>query len=104
METVIYKIKEGKLDQWKNWCLKLNSTLRNEAIQTLKEENLTMEGFFLFKINNEHYTVGLSYAEGESSLALDSDLNNMHKKMKNECLEKIERGRGEKLYFLEIEK
>lgn len=102
MKTVIFKVKNGKLDQWKEWCSKLNISLRMEAIQTLKEENLTLEGCFLFKIIDEYYIFSVSDSDGEVLPALDSDINNTHKLMKSECLDKIEGGRGEELYFLKI--
>jgi len=93
-----YKIKEGKKDTFKEWCIKLNTTLRNEAIDTLREENATREGFKLFEINGEYYAMG--YMEGENIIPSNQErsINIEHRKIMKECIEK--QIKGEDLYDL----
>ncbi len=97
----ILKIKEGKLDQLKDWCLQLGTTLKEGALESLSEEQVDQEGCFLFSINGEHYVAGYMHSPTEILPATDSELNRKHKQMKAECLEKFEGGKGTPLYFLE---
>lgn len=92
----IFKIREGKLDQWKNWCHKINTELRNEAIETLKEEKVIQEAFVLLNIDGSSYAIGMG--EGECLPATSRSINMEHKKQARECLEKI--GKIDCLYHL----
>jgi len=97
MKLNLFKIKEGKLEQWLEWGRLLTTTYKEEAIETLREEGLTYEGFCIFKIDNNHYT--LAMLEGEARPAdMAIELNRKHKEMKKECLEKI--SSVEKVYEL----
>lgn len=85
MKVNLFKIKEGKLNQWKDWCDLLMTKFKSEALETLKEEKVAYEGCFTFELNSEHYVLGL--ADGECLPASDCELNRQHKKHRQECLE-----------------
>ncbi|MFO0704403.1 MAG: DUF6176 family protein [Candidatus Andersenbacteria bacterium] len=84
----LFKIKKGKLEAWLNWCKLLHTTYRKDAIRTLSEEGLTHEGFGIFKLNEEHYTIGFSVGENLPA-NMNKEINQKHRAMKKECLEKI---------------
>jgi len=97
MKLYLFKIKEGKLDQWLKWGELLITTYKEEAIETLKEERITYEGFCVFEIGGEYYT--LAMIEGEAKPAnMERELNRKHIEVKKECLEKI--SSVEKVYEL----
>jgi hypothetical protein len=97
-KTVLYRVKEGKLDAWKEWAEEINSVRRQEAMETLKEEAVTREFSALFEIKGEYYVVG--YMEGEIRPAnRGNDINQKHDKIKAECLEFV--SEGTMLYDLE---
>ncbi len=84
----IFKIKKGKLAQWKRWCNLLATKYKKEAIETLKEENVTHEIFLIFSINKQYYTVGMTKGEAKPA-NMERKLNQKHKIMKKECLKRI---------------
>ena len=98
LEGNLFKIKEGKVDTWKAWCNELNTTLREDALITIKEEGNTQEVFVIFNLNDEWYTIGLG--EGENVPATDREINKKHRAISKECLEKI--GKVSCLYNLKI--
>ncbi len=42
-KAILFRIKEGKKEQWYAWCAELADVLREEAIRTLKEEEVSHE-------------------------------------------------------------
>lgn len=94
MKYVLYKIKEGKLDQWNDWYLKLTTIHKEEALKTLEEENITLEAFITFEIDNNFYTLGFNITKkgGAKSSNKENPLNIEHNKNKKECLEFLSRG------------
>jgi len=89
MKLNLFKIKEGKLDKWREWGKLLETTYKEEAIETLKEEGLSYESFCVFQINGEYYTFAMT--EGEHRpINMDRELNQKHKAIKRECLERID--------------
>ncbi len=97
MKIKLYKLKKGKLDKWKEWGKLLLTIYKEEAIETLKEEGLTYEAFSVFSINGEYYTIAMIEGE-EKPTNMDRELNQKHKAIKKECLEKI--GSVEEVYEL----
>lgn len=99
MNIAIFKIKDGKLDQWKNWVEYLRAQ-KEEVIKSLQEENLISEKCFVFNINTDWYTLFTSEGEGKPA-NMDRVLNQEHKKNMKECFEsKII---PENMYFFNIE-
>jgi hypothetical protein len=99
MKGVVYKIKEGKLGIWKDWCHEVSTTLRKEAIATLGEEKSTQEVFLIFKLDGQWYTLGAGEGECLSSNK-EKEINIKHDQMKKECLS---RGvRTETLYHIKV--
>ena len=88
MKIFLFKIKEGKVEHWRQWCNLLATEYKKEAIETLQEENLTYESFSIFSINGQHYTIGMT--EGDAKPAnMERELNQKHKTIKQECLERM---------------
>ncbi|HET8574891.1 MAG TPA: DUF6176 family protein [Candidatus Paceibacterota bacterium] len=84
----IFKIKEGKLEQWKQWCKELETSRRGEAIETLRDEGVTREGCLLFQIGTDNYVVG--FAEGNPHPSDPTlSINQEHKRHREECLESV---------------
>lgn len=94
MKYALFKIKEGKLEQWKNWCSKVRTDFYEEAHKTLIEENLFFEGFLIFEIDKQFYTLGyIQEKEGGSKPSnKNSSLNLEHLKNKKECLDFVSSG------------
>lgn len=87
-QAVLFKIKEGRKEEWLSWCKELSTTLRDEAIETLKEEGVVQELTIAFSINGDDYVLG--YMDGEILPAnMDQEINQKHKEMKEECLERV---------------
>lgn len=89
MKLYLFKIKEGKFEQWKNWCHLLMTQYKDEAIETLKEEGLSHESFAIFSIDGNYYT--LAMVEGDAKPTnMERELNQKHRTVKKECLERID--------------
>ena len=96
----VFKIKDGKLETWREWCNQLNTTRRSEAMAALEQEGVNCEFFAIFKIKDHYYTLGAEIG-GQTGGTLnpeDSEINATHKKIKEECLEYI--GPGNFSYLL----
>lgn len=86
MQFVLRKVKEGKLELWRNWCELLRTVHRDEARETLKEEGVTYEAFLCFELNDQWYSLGCSTTPTHPT-NLDRELNRKHRAMRKECLE-----------------
>ena len=87
MKAKLFKIKEGKLEAWKEWCTKLSLTLKEEALETLREENLLQEGCLFFSIGENSYVIG--FVDGEALPSTDKPINTQNKEKIKECLEEM---------------
>jgi len=101
MKGSIFKIKEGKEDTWKLWCLELAEKRYDEALETLKEEGLNRECGGVFNIQGTWYGYILTDKDGIPSNK-DKEINQKHRDTIRECRE------GEwididTLYSLELE-
>lgn len=86
---IIRKIKPGKEKQWQEWLNLLNTTYRTEAARSLVSENVLTEEAFIFNLNNEWYACGIMSSNGEIQKAdINLLINQKHKKIMEECLEK----------------
>jgi hypothetical protein len=101
MRYSLFKVREGRIDQWNAWCDKLNTDLRDAATATIVQEKLVAEAFIVFRLGEEWFTVGMTISEGETSVSADPNLplNIEHKRNKTECLEFV--SSGESAYFLQ---
>ena len=97
----VYKIRKDKIIEWKSWCEKLNTILREEALHTLREEGNFLETFFLFEIDGEYYTIGFGIGEFLPT-AKNEKINAIHVQKKKDCFEKAIH--TEELYRLELPK
>ncbi len=97
----IFKVKEGKLEKFKDWMHQLSTSRREEAIATFAHERITREVFVLFQgADGSHYVVGLNEASdtpGESDPS--APINQEHTAIKEECLESFSKS-GEVLMDL----
>lgn len=83
---VIFRVKEGKVDEWIRWCHRLESDLHDEAMNTLMEERITEEFCALAWIGDTAYVFG--FVTGEMLPPnMARSINVEHKKLKTECLE-----------------
>lgn len=100
MKYALFKIKQGREDQWKQWCDLVSTTFKEEAERTIKDENLVFEGALIFEIDETSYT--LLYMQEDAGGAKPSDktntLNIEHNKNKRECLEPV--AKGQSVFFL----
>lgn len=95
MKLHLFRIKEGKLEKWKEWGNLLMTKYKEEAIETLQEEGLIYEGFCIFEVDGQYYTLGMVEGE-EKPTNMERELNIKHRAMKKECLEKM--GSVEEVY------
>jgi hypothetical protein len=95
MKYALFEIKKNKVEQWQNWCYKLSTDFKLEAENSLKEENYLFEGWLIFNIGEDFYTIGFGEEKEEGAKpATDSFLNKEHKRNKEECLELISKNDG----------
>lgn len=93
----IFRIQEGKGKIWKDWCEHLILNYK-EAIETLREEEISIEFCGSFKVNDFSFVILAAIAEENIMKAVNSDLNRQHNEKKKECLEFVDA--GEELYLL----
>lgn len=87
-KAVLFKIKKECLNDWKEWCKEVSTSLKKEAKLSLIEEKVLQEATFCFKIDSEWY--GLGFVDGDSLPANPNrEINKKHKEIKNRCLEFI---------------
>ncbi|MBP9750364.1 MAG: hypothetical protein KBC95_00795 [Candidatus Peribacteraceae bacterium] len=87
-KVTLFRVREGKKDIWNQWCQSLETTLRQEAIHTLEEEQVRLELVIGLTIHGANYVVG--YMDGECLPAnMDQKINQQHQLMKKECLERM---------------
>ena len=99
----IFKVKEGKLENIKDWFNQLSTSRKEEAVATFQYEGVTREVFVLFKGNDgNHYVIGFNEALDVPKKSDPSVLiNQQHTAIKQECLEPIS-DRGETLMDLSL--
>lgn len=95
----LFKLNQKHKDLWIAWSDLLNNELRETALETLVEENLTKEVSELIETNGQLYVHG--WFVGTPKPSTDRSINVIHRHLKNLCLERVE---GEILYDLEIPK
>ncbi len=95
--AVLFKIKNGYLDEWKNWCREIQEERYVEAKDTLVEEGLSQEVAFLFKYDSGYYILGFIDGVGLPANP-EREINKIHKEKKERCLEYI--GPAEILYHI----
>jgi hypothetical protein len=87
-KAILFRIKEGKMGTWKAWCSELSTIHRDEAQLTLVDEKVTHEMVLCFNLRDEDYVIG--YVDGEFLPAdMSKGINIKHKRMKDECLVRI---------------
>lgn len=98
----IFRIKEGKLDTFKDWMVQLSGPRKEEAIATFAHENVTREMFVLFRGDDgHHYVIGMNEASDLRPGDPNVPINQEHNAIKKECLEAISE-KGEVLLDLSI--
>jgi hypothetical protein len=87
-KNVLFKIKEGKLDQWKQWCDLLMTVKKEEALYSLALEKVYRETCLYFNINNTTYIIGsVSFLQDTKPADMTLSVNVEHGRQKKECLE-----------------
>jgi hypothetical protein len=88
MRHTIFKVIEGKQNDWKSWCEFLYSH-QQEVEATMREENCVYERCILYERGGSYYVVGTADFDGDPQRAnLEVDLNVQHQKAKRDCLGK----------------
>jgi hypothetical protein len=97
----LFKVKEGKLGDLKEWFDVLSGDRTEEARATFEYENVTREVFVLFVgYDGKNYVIGCNEVNGEpKSGNPEVKINQEHNRVKKECLESISE-RGEVLLDL----
>lgn len=96
----ILKVKPGKEGVIQEWGKKLMTGYAQEAREALREENVSHEFFYLFKIGNDYYIA--AHMEGDNIVPpnLNRELNRKHREVLKECVE--EAVELEELYDIKI--
>ena len=82
----LFRIKPGKKELLLAWGRRLQED--PEALETLREEGISFEGFFFFHFNGEDYAIGIS--DNPNPLpASNRPINQEHKRVLKECLESV---------------
>ena len=84
----LYKIRPGKRQVWLDWCNHLTTIHRDEAIETLAEENLLHEMCLVFGEGDGFVLYRQETLSGrDRRLAnMDRELNRKHFEVFDECL------------------
>jgi hypothetical protein len=88
----LYKIKDGKLEDWRTWCQKLQLGLRGQATATLSEEAVLFEVFTNFQLLNTWYALGLTIEDSSKIVGkpdMSNPINIEHRRIKKDCLEPV---------------
>lgn len=81
----VFQLKPGFQDVVLGWGKKLMGEHKQEALESLREEQCSRELGFLFKIGGQWYMVG--HMEGNNILpATDRPLNRKHQALLRECI------------------
>jgi|GEM_PF-3472941 len=93
----LIEIKPEFVQRWKEWGSKLMGELKEEALITLKEEQLLQEHMFLVEIESKQY-LGF-FSEGKSMPAnMERLINKLHRKLLDES--RVRRIEGTLLYSI----
>lgn len=84
----IYKIKIEKVSLLRNWGKQLQNELKNEAIDTLREENCTRELFVIFEDAGQWYLVA-HMEGGPFNSSTDREINRIHKQIMHETIDRV---------------
>jgi hypothetical protein len=89
MNGNIFKLKKDKIDTWKEWSSYLLS--QKEIVETtLEEENISLEGSFLFTHNNDTFVCLYAVTKpsaGKKEANLEKEINIKHREKMKECFE-----------------
>lgn len=97
----LLRVKEGKLQQWKDWCCFLIDH-KDQVRDTLRHENAAAEWGVLFEFEGQHYVYGATKYFGTPIKADSaSELNQNHVKQVQDCLEKL--ASGQELFNIELD-
>jgi hypothetical protein len=100
----IWKVREGKLETFKDWMNQLGGTRRDEALATFEFEHVTREVFVLFPgKDGTQYVVAMNETTEGDPLPSDKSvaINVEHRAILLECLEPITE-KGEILIDLKL--
>lgn len=90
IKSILFRIKNEYINEWKDWCYKLQNDLRKDSVETLIEENVLQEMAMIFKINDQYYCIGFMESNGEiKSANQDKEINKQHKLIREKCLERV---------------
>lgn len=96
MKQRLFKVKPGKLEEWREWSEVLRAR-EAEVLDTLQQENASRELATLFTVGNEHFVyMAMEFSAAEQPADMNVELNQLHRKHLTECLEPI--AKGEPLY------
>ena len=89
----LFKIKDDKLNSWKEWCNELMYSRKDEAIATFADEHVKRETFVVFATKNGNFVLGRNeYLEDLKKGSPDIQINIDHKIKMRECLEPLASG------------
>lgn len=88
MKAYLFKVKKGKLQQWKDWCSLLVTKYNKEALESMREELVLQEACLVGKFADNEYVLGLMEGGGNPT-NMESKVNKLHRKNRKECLEKV---------------
>lgn len=86
----IMKIIPEKEEILRNWMNQLNNERNNEAIESLKRENISRESLYFFQFTDRKYLIFFAESDGEI-LEADTSLliNKEHQKILSETIERV---------------
>ncbi len=78
-------------DKFAKWGEQLQTTRKDEAVETMKQEGTVFEGFYAFEMAGQKYAIGAQIideakkAAGQQHFVVDDE----HQAMRKECLGEI---------------
>ena len=83
MSMRLFRIKEGRLQQFLDWGKFLQSN--PEALETLREEGIQFEAFYYFQVGEDLFAMGVVDNPTPLSPSI-RPINIIHRKVLKECL------------------
>ena len=88
VELSRFKIKKGKEEKANEWMKMLNDRI-DEAVETMRREEMYVEAIFEEEINGEKYLTWFSVQGEDGKMCMDSEyeLDKVHIKYWEECID-----------------
>ena len=103
MNLLIHEIKPEQKENLKDWGEKLMNERKEEAVKTLKQENIELEAVFLAELDGKTYFICIDETGegGKDPVDMSEDINQKHRKILGKAFKKRNVADGDLVYKVE---